>query len=72
MRDLEEIVASTTLLRGWLSAIRKDRRVEASSRGGEKKVIRKRVCAELLGSAPVLFDIVKRRFVRTSWVPKGP
>lgn len=36
-----------------------------------KKSFVKRVCAELLGSAPVLFDIVKRRFVRTSWVRKG-
>lgn len=30
------------------------------------QVIRIKVCGELLGSPPVLYDIVKRRFVRTS------
>ncbi|WP_292517932.1 hypothetical protein [Mesorhizobium sp.] len=48
MRDLEEIVASTTLLRGWLSAIRKDRRVEASSRDGEKKSFEKEFAPSFL------------------------
>jgi hypothetical protein len=42
-----------------------DRRVGVEV-GGEK-VIRIKVCGELLGSPLVLFDIVKRRFVRTSW-----
>ena len=32
-----------------------------------RQVIRIKVCGELLGSPPVLYDIVKRRFVRTSW-----
>jgi hypothetical protein len=36
-----------------------------------EKVIRLRVCGEHLGSPPVLFDIVKRRFVRTSYPQKG-
>jgi hypothetical protein len=31
-----------------------------------EKVIRIKVCGELLGLPLVLFDIVKRRFVRTS------
>ena len=41
-----------------------------SSRGVVKKVIRIKVCGELLGLPLVLFDIVKRRFVRTSWAER--
>lgn len=61
---IRRIVASAAALRFGDSATRKDCCVGVEM---VRKVIRKRVCVELLGSAPVLFDIVKRRFVRTSW-----
>lgn len=46
-------------------------RAEVLSRDVVKKVIRIKVCGELLGSPLVLFDIVKRRFVRTSWAARS-
>ena len=36
------------------------------------KVIRIKVCGKRLSLPPVLFDIVKRRFVRTPWPERDP
>jgi hypothetical protein len=47
-------------------AVRDDPADRAAVSSGDEKVIRKKVCGEQLALRLFCFDIVKRRFVRTS------